>query len=787
MKTLNLKMLRDLMTMRGQVIAIALVVIAAVSVYVSMASVGNTLQETLDRYYSEYAFADGFATVRRAPESLAERIGDVPGVQQVETRITGFVNLEISGFDEPVMGQIISMPENRQPVLNQLYIREGRLVDPNREHEVMLNEEFSEAHNLEPGDEFTAIINGRRRALTVVAVVLSPEFIYQTPPGMIFPDPKRFGVMWMGEAALASAYDMEGAFNDLSFKLAPGGQIEDVIDRMDLLLKSYGGEGAYPRDNQLSHNLISQEIEQLQAMAVLLPLILLTVAAFLLNIVVSRLISLQREQIAILKAFGYSNVAVGWHYLKMILVVALSGAVVGILISFPVGGAMTNLFLDYFKFPYLDYKLGWDVVFTAIVLTAGSSVAGAITAVRRALKLPAAEAMRPEPPPSFRQTFIERLGLQRWFDQPTRIILRNLERQWGKAALTVIGISSSCAILIMGLFFSDIFDHIVRIQYGIAQREDITVTFTEPTSAAAVHELQNLPGVQYVEPFRSVPVRFHHAHRSYDAGIEGVPKDPTLHRTLDTDLKPISIPDEGIVLSQNLADILRLNPGDNVRVEIMEGRRYERTIPVAGFAEQYLGLGAYMNLDAVNRLAGSGSAISGAFLMVDEKYEHELIQTLQDRPRVAGIVAQERAISGFMDTAAESILAFTFVISLFAGVIAFGVVYNSMRISLSERDRELASMRVLGFTKGEISYILLGEIAFLVLLAIPLGFGIGFFMARLAVEALQTEMYSFPFIIGSSTFALSAAIVFLSAAISALLIIRRLNKLDLIKVLKTRG
>lgn len=787
MKTLNLKMLRDLMSMRGQIIAIGLVVIAAVSVYVSMTSVGDTLQDTLDRYYAEYAFADGFATVRRAPGSLAGQIREVPGVQQVETRITGFVNLEIAGFDEPVMGQIISMPENRQPSLNQLFIREGRLTDPNRENEVMLNEEFSEAHNLGPGDEFTAIINGRTRTLTVVAVVLSPEFIYQTPPGMIFPDPERFGVMWMGEQALASAFDMEGAFNDLSFTMAPGEQIEDVIDRLDLLLKRYGGEGAYTRDKQLSHNLISQEIEQLQAIAILLPLILLAVAAFLLNIVVSRLITLQREQIAILKAFGYSNAAVGFHYLQMILIVALSSAVVGILISLPVGGAMTDLFLDYFKFPYLDYKLGWDVVLTAVLLTAGSSVAGAITAVRRALKLPAAEAMRPEPPPSFRQTFIERLGLQRWFDQPTRIILRNLERQWGKAALTITGISSSCAILIMGLFFNDIFDHIVHIQYGLAQREDITVTFTEPTSASAIYELQNLPGVQYAEAFRSVPVRFRNEHRSYDAGIEGVMQEPVLHRTLDTDLNPIPIPAEGIVLSQNLADILGLRPGDDVQVEVMEGRRYERTIPVAGLAEQYLGMGAYMSLNTVNRLAGSGTAISGAYLMIDEAYEKELVQALQDRPRVAGIVAQERAISGFMDTAAASILTFTFIISLFAGLIAFGVVYNSMRISLSERDRELASMRVLGFTKGEISYILLGEMAFLVLLAIPLGFGIGFLMARLAVEALQTEMYSFPFIMGSSTFALSATIVFISAAISALLIVRRLNNLDLIKVLKTRG
>lgn len=786
MKAIDIKMLRDLLNMRGQVMAIAFVIIAGVSVYVTMTSVGNTLQETLDTYYTEFAFADGFASVRRAPESLAERLRDVPGVNQVETRVSASVNLEIPGFNDPATGQIVSVPEGNQPVLNRLFIREGRLVEPGRENEVILNEAFSEAHDLGPGDELTAIISGRRRTLTVVAIALSPEFLYQVQPGMLFPDPERFGIMWMGERALAAAYDMEGAFNDVSFTLAPNAVAEDVIDRMDLLLRPYGGEGAYPRADQPSHSLITDELDQLQAMAVMLPLIILAVAAFLLNIVVSRLISLQREQIAILKAFGYSNLAVGMHYIKMVLVIALASAAVGTVLGVWMGGAMSEMYLEYFKFPYLEYTLGWTVIVTAVVLTAGASLAGAVVAVRRALRLPPAEAMRPAPPPSFRPTILERLGLQRLFDQPTRIILRNLERQWVKAALTVVGISSSCAILIMGLFWGDVFDHIIRVQYGIAQREDITVTFVEPTSVSAIYELNSLPGVYYAEPFRSVPVRLQNEYRSHDTAIEGIPPEPYLRRTLDADLQPIPIPPEGLVLSQNLAEILNVRPGDEVRVEVMEGRRYERDVPVVGLTEQYLGLGAYMNLEAANRLSGVGDAISGAFLMIDEQYEDELTQALQNRPRIASIVSQDRAIAGFMDTAAESLLAMTFILSLFAGVIALGVVYNSVRISLSERDRELASMRVLGFTRGEISYILLGEMAILVLLAIPLGFGIGTIMSRLSIEALQTDMYQLPFILGSGTFALAATIVLISALISALLIRRRLNKLDLIGVLKTR-
>ena len=786
MKAIDKKMLRDLLNMRGQVIAIVFVIIAGISVYVSMASLGNTLQDTLDSYYSEFEFADGFASVRRAPEGLAERLRDVPGVNQIETRVSAPANLEIPDFDGPVSGQIVSTPEGRQPVLNRLYLREGRLIEPGRENEVILNEALAQAHDLQPGDELTAIISGNRRTLTVVGLALSPEFIYQVQPGSLYPDPEQFGILWMGERALSAAYDMEGAFNDVAFTIAPGAHIEDVVDRMDLLLAPYGGEGAYPRADQPSHNMITTEIEQIDAMAVLLPIIVLAVAAFLLNIVVSRVIALQREQIAILKAFGYSDMAVGMHYLKLVLVIALAGAIAGTGLGVWAGVALADVMLIYFQFPYLDYTLDWTVVFTAVILTGGASAAGAVMAVRRALRLPPAEAMRPEPPPSFRATLLERLGLQKLFDQPTRIILRNLERQWLKASLTVLGISSACAILVMGLFFGDMFDYMMHVQYGVAQREDYTVTFNEPTSMAAMYEISSLQGVQHAEPFRSVPVRLRNEYHRHDAAIEGIPPEPYLRRLINADLELIEVQPEGLVLSENLANILDVRPGDEIIVEVMEGRRYERIVPVTGIAEQYVGVGAYMNMDAANRLAGAGQAISGVFLMIDEQYESELIQALQDRPRIAGIVSKESVMAGFMDTAADSLLAMTYILSLFAGVIAWGVVYNSMRIALSERDRELASMRVLGFTRGEISYILLGEMAILVLLAIPLGFGIGYFFASASVDALQTDMYSLPFVIGSGTFSIAATVVLVSSLISALLVRRRLNNLDLIGVLKTR-
>lgn len=696
------------------------------------------------------------------------------------------VNLEVPDFEDPVSGRIVSLPVGREPELNRLFLREGRLPRPGVEDEVLLDEAFAEAHGLRPADRITAIIGGRRRTLTVVGIALSPEFLYQMPPGTIFPDPERHGVLWMGRAALSAAYDMEGAFNEVSFTLAPGARIQDVLDGVDRLLERYGGQGAYGRKDHPSHQLITEEFRQLRGTATLLPAIFLAVAVFLLNIVVSRLITLQREQIGVLKAFGYRNRDVGIHYLKLVLLVAVVGVVIGTALGAWLGRLMGDLYLEFFRFPYLEYTLRASIVLTAAGLTTGASALGALNAIRRAVKLPPAEAMRPAPPPVYRATVIERLGLQRLFDQPTRMILRSLERQPIKAVLATIGIASSCAILILGLFWGDTIDHIVHVQYGLAQREDVTVSFVEPTSLAALHELRSLPGVQHAEPFRAIPVRLRHGHRRYDIGIEGIPRDAYLRRLIDRDLRPIPVPPEGIVLSDRLAGTLRVRPGDEITVEVREGRRPTRTVPVAALAEQYVGLGAYMDLTAANRLVGDGQAISGAFLMIDPALEADLNRVLRDRPRVASIVSQVRAVESYMETAAETLLLFTFILSLSAGVIAFGVVYNSARISLSERDRELASMRVLGFTRGEVAYILLGELAVLVLFAIPIGFVLGAVTSVWSVSALETDMFTFPVVLHRGTYALAAVVVLAAAVLSAVIVRRRLVRLDLVAVLKAR-
>jgi putative ABC transport system permease protein len=772
--------------MRGQVLAIALVIVSGVATFVMALGTMDALTRSQQSFYEEARFGEAFAALKRAPNDVERRLQSLSGVATVQTRVVADARLDVAAFDEPITAQLLSLPERGPPTLNQLVVRQGRLPRAGREAEAAVSETFADAHDLRPGDELGAIINGRRRTLTIVGVVLSPEYVYQIQPGGFFPTPERFGVLWMPRPALGAAYDMDGAFNNASFTFTADATPQDVLDRIDQVLGPYGGRDAYLREDQVSHRYLTEELRQLEQLVAVMPVIFLGVAAFLLNVVIGRLIRTQREVIATLKAFGYGDGTIGLHYLGMVMVIVALGAVGGVILGTWMGRGLSELYLEFYRFPELHYRLELGTVAIAVGITAVAALGGTLYAVWQAVDLQPARAMQPEPPATYRETIVERLGLQSVFDQPTRMILRHLERRPLKALLSVIGIAASIAILMTGTFFGDALDFMIDVQFNRAQRQDLTVTFTGPTSADALYELKGLRGVTVAEPFRSVPVRFRHEHRTYRTGIEGLTPDPVLRRPLTDELVPIDLPPAGVVLSDYLADVLAVRPGDTLTVEVLEGARPMRQVPVAGRTTQFIGVGAYMQLDALNRLVQEGRALSGAYLDVDPRYQDATLSELNRRPGVAAAQAQGRAIQSLLDTIGDTVLTFTFVMTLFAGAIAFGVIYNAARIALAERARELASLRILGLTQGEIGYVLLGELGLLTLVAIPVGFAMGYGLCYGTAASAQTELFRIPLVISWGTYAFSATVVLVAALVSGAVIWYRLGKLDLIEVLKTR-
>lgn len=786
MKALNRKLWRDIWRMKGLVFAITLVVMSGVATFIMFITTMDSLNLTRDMFYRDYSFSDAFVNLKRAPESLKEKIQHIPGVNRIETRVSVRVKLDITGFAEPVTATIVSIPDTGSPLLNGLYIRTGRLPDPAKDHEVVINENFAKAHGFNPGDQFTAILNGKWTRLTIAGIALSPEFVFLLRPDAISPDFKRYGVLWMGRKALGTAYDMDGAFNDVVLTLYPDAPLSDVLSELDRIVAPYGGFGAHGRKDQLSHRMLNEEFRQLQRSSEIFPTIFICVAAFLLNVVMSRTIHTQREQIAALKAFGYSNMDVGIHYAKLVLLIVLIGLIAGIICGIWFGKLLGSIYMEIYRFPNLVYEIHPGVILTAVLITVFSALAGTLHSLWRAARLPPAEAMRPEPPAKYRLALIEKMGMGRRLTQPSRIILRSIERKPIRTFLSIVGIGVACATMISSGFFKDSVSYMVNVQFVLSRKEDISIAFTEPTSRKAIYELKALPGVHSAEPYRTVPAKFRHGHRSYQTAISGIEPNSLLHQLLDANLKRVSLPPSGIVLTDYLGKLLDVSTGDMLTVEVLEGSKAVRQVPVAALVKQYLGVTGYMDIEALNRLMREGSAISGAYLVTDSLYREKLYQRFVEMPRISGTVVRINDIHNFHEIQAKALLFFTYIATLMACFIAFGVVYNSARIALSERGRELSSLRVLGYTRGEISYILLGELGILTLIAIPIGFVIGYQLCAYIAQALASDLFRVPLIIELKTYALSAAVVLASAAISGLIVRHKLDHLDLVEVLKTR-
>ncbi|MGD9538687.1 MAG: ABC transporter permease [Alphaproteobacteria bacterium] len=786
MAPLDRKLWRDLWRIRGQAIAIALVVASGVALLVMARTSMEALVETRDAYYERHRFADVFTSVKRAPRRLADEIAALPGVRAAETRVVELATIEVEGFDEPIVGQFVSLPERDEPRLNRLALRTGRSVEPGRVDEVVLNEPFAEAHGLAPGDRIRALLNGRQRTLTVVGIALSPEFVYSLGPGQLMPDNLRYGVLWMGEEALEAAYDMEDAFNNAVLALDRNANAKDLIARLDALLAGYGGTGAIDRTDQLSNWFLSNEIQQQRNMSSVLPTVFLAVAAFLLSLVFGRLIAAERGEIGLLKAFGYGNFAIALHYLKAVAVIAGLGIVIGATGGYFLGGFNTALYAEFYRFPELLYRPATSTFGWIALVTLGVAFAATLGAVMRAARLPPAEALRPPAPTVYRRTWLARSFAARLFDQPTRIILRQIGRFPLRSLMSALGIGMAIGVLVVAFQWRDAIARMVDVFFLEAQRQTATVGFVELTSDDALDSVKHLPGVLDVEPLRVVSTRLHHGARSHRQSIQGVPETPRLSLVLDNQSGALDLPPEGLVLSTKLAELLGAGPGDRILVEVLEGRRPTVELPVVATYDTYIGTPLYMHIDALNRLMEEPGTISGVHVLADPAQEGALYRKLRELPRVSSVTLRRAAIDGFHETMGQVVDIFIAFFVAFSCTLAVGVIYNGARIALSERGRDLATLRVLGFSRWQISYILLGELGLIALAGLPLGCAAGYGLVCLIVRLFDTELFRVPAAIEAATFGTAVAIALAATIASAALVRRRLDKLDLIEVLKTR-
>lgn len=783
---LDRKLLRDLSRLWLQIVAVGAVLGCGIALYVMATGMYDSLERARDNYYASARMADVAASVVRAPLRVAAELAALPGVDAIETRVSGVGLVDLPGVTEPVSAQLPSLPVDRPLRVNALVLREGRLPAPLRDMEIVVNEAFAAAHGLRPGSRLAALIYGKRRELEVVGIGSSPEFVFAVAPGELLPEPKRFGVFWMGREALARAFDLDGAFNDVVLRLARDADERAVIRRVDAVLARHGGRGAYGRDRMLSAQFLKDELTSLRTMASVLPPVFLLVAVFLVNVALSRLVATERSNIGLLKAFGYGNAGIALHYGKFSIVFAVAGALVGLVIGHWGGRYMASVYRMVYNLPELDFVAGPAVYAGALGVGVLAAVIGAAQAVRSAVRLPPAAALAPPAPTGFGRLGggVERAARQ--LDAKSRMIVRRIVRFPRRAFTTVLGLAFALALLVASRHFPEVTYRIVEVNFGIAQRMDANVTFSEVADERILRDLGQLPGVLQVEPLRtSVVIMTAGARRQRDA-VLGMPQGAELNRIVDVSLNVLQPRSDGITLSTVLAGKLGVAIGDEVTLQATDGRRRTATVPVVAIVKPYVGAPAYMELEALSRLLGEPGRVTSAYLMLDARERGRFSAEAKQLPAIAGVTFADNAEASLIQLFTQGIGFFSAMFILFSSLMAAGVAFSAARVTLAEQERDLATLRVLGFRRREASYVLLGEIGALLFIALPVGMLLGAVMTRWLLSQFETELFTFPHVVDLPAYGWSIIIVSASVVAAALAVRRGVDRLDLVGVLKSR-
>ena len=769
-----------------QVLANALLVACGVSVAVMALSAQASLKSTQADYYGRTRFGDVFAYAKRAPVSTAMALSRIDGVAAVDARAMHRGLMRLPGAPRPALATLIALPRTPALALDQLVIMQGREPDPSRSDEVLALKTFLDAARLRLGDPVTLVVNGRQMRFKIVGSALSPEYVYAPAPGSMLPDDAHNAVFWGAPQVVERATGLGGAFSAVALKLSPGAQEAAVLGAVDTVLAPYGGPPAIGRADQVSHKFQADRITRFGLIAWVIPPVFLLVAASLVHLVLSRLVESEREQIGLLKAFGYDDRTAAANYLRMAMVVGLIGALAGALMGLWMAHAVTGVLSEYMRFPQMTVRFSWSAFAVTSAVSIAAAAIGSGLAVRRALALAPATAMRPPAPTVYRRGGVERLPGWEVLDQPTRMIVRNIERYPARAGLTLTGLAVSLSLIIGSQFLFGSFDEVLDQAYFRARHWTDFVAFVEQRDAGVTASLKRLPGVIAAEPVRYAAVRVRRAGREADAYVQGIATDARLSNPLDTIDRPIPLKGRGLIVSTPLARRLDLLPGDTVELEVSEGRRPRATLPVSAVARDYAGLALYMDRRELGRLMGEADLANGAELLLAADQRPAFYAAITRAPMVAGVASRLDAVVAYRTTMMRTMTVEMSFFAGFAAAIAFGVAFNISRIALAERARDLATLRVLGFHRRECVYILLGELFALALAAGPIGVLGGWSLAQALAAAFRAQDMTFPVLITARAYGVALLAYLAAIGLAALLVGQRVRTLDLVSALKTR-
>lgn len=787
MTPLHRKLLRDLWRMKSQALAVALVLACGIGMLVMSVGMQGSLERARDRYYLNNGMADVQAQAVRAPRRLGAELAELPGVAALELRAVGQARISLPWVTEPLAAQLVSLPDEGLPRVNRPLLVAGRWPERNTQGEALVNEAFAQANGLTPGSYMDVVVRGQRQRLHLVGVANSPEFVFVSAPGEPFPQPARFGVLWMRQGQLERALDMHGAFNDAVLTLSDPAQDAPVRQALQDRLAAYGGMEPFGRDRMVSARFLTEELAQLGNMAATLPPIFLAVAAFLLNVTLSRLVATERANIGLLKAFGHSNLAVARHYAGMALLLGGMGLVLGMALGHVFGEWMSSIYRAVYRLPALPFQTDAHTWLLAFGVGLAAALAGALSAVAQAVRLTPAAALAPPSPPHFGGG--GQRGSTSWLgqlDPLTRIIVRRVVSAPRRSLSTLAGVALALSVLVVSQHFPAGIERFLQVTFRIAKTQDATVTLTEAGGPMALHALARLPGVEAVEPFRAVAVSYHFNGRSVQDALVGMPAQPQLERLVQTGTEAVTLRGDGLVASRGLARQLHAQAGDVVRVEVTQGRRMQFDLKVVQVADLWVGSSGYTELQALGRLLQEPGRISGAHLRLQPDHTDAFNAAVAERPALAGLSHVRQAEASMRQTFSQGSGFMSTLFLTFAGMMAAGVAYATASVTLAEQQRDLATLQVLGYTRWQVSYVMLGELALLTLLALPLGLWVGYGFALWLMGTMSNELFTFPMVVDPAAYARSALFVLATVAVCAAWVRRQVDKVDLVASLKSR-
>ncbi|WP_339735419.1 FtsX-like permease family protein [uncultured Gimesia sp.] len=793
MKVLHRKLLRELFAAKGVLAAIISIIAVGIGCFIAMSSTYDNLEYSRKNYYRLCHMADFSVELKKVPIGDLATLTDVPGVINILPRIIFEVTASLEGVEKPLSGKVVSLPAHENAPINSIVIKQGSYFTDQRQEEVIVNDAFARAHNLRPGDRIQLILNNRLQDLLIVGTAISSEYVYLIGPGGLVPEPETYGVFYLKHNYAEDVFGFEGAANQILGQLAPefqnANRVRQVLDQLELNLDDFGVFSTTPLEQQSSHWFLKSEIDGLKVSATILPTIFLIVAALALNLLMSRMAEQQRTVVGTFKALGYSNQEMFLHFIQFGLLIGIAGGIFGTLIGYSLAGAMTAQYRNFFEFPSLTNQMYPRVILLGMLISVFFAVLGTFRGVRSVVRLSPAEAMRPKPPLRARRILLEKIQVF-WnaLDFRWQLVLRDIFRNRTRTLGGLLSATVGAMLLLVTFSMYDSAFALLDFQYDKLLLSDIDIGFKDDHDYSAFYESQQIPGVDYAEPLFQVGCTLKNGIHEKKVGIIGILSDARLTIPRDTAGARVEVPQTGILVTRKLADILQVQAGDSIKMIPVSGDRIARQVPVMKIIDSYLGLSVYADFHYLNRLMGESSSLTSVQLKTNPRpaVTRQIYRELKQVPAIQSVNSIRDQKDKLQEVLVEQMVVMIVVVIIFSCLIFFGSILNASLISLSERQQEIATLRVLGYTPAEVGSIFLRESLCINLPGILLGLPTGYWAAKGINIAYDTELFRMPFTIGTMSWVYTVLLGILFTLISHWPVQKAIQKMDWLTALNVK-